>query len=46
MNSEAKIKSKQPVQTNEQKLSEREWKELMGIGRPVYRRHRGSLRQK
>ncbi|MEC1155520.1 hypothetical protein [Cytobacillus horneckiae] len=27
-------------------MSEREWKELMGIYKPTYKRHRGSFRQK
>ncbi|MDF2854215.1 MAG: hypothetical protein K0Q87_66 [Neobacillus sp.] len=32
--------------TNKEKLSTKEIKELMGMGRPTYKRHRGAIKQK
>jgi hypothetical protein len=38
---------KQPEQsTKKEKLSNQDIKELMGMSRPTYRRHKGAMRQK
>jgi len=43
---EAKPKAEKQLQKKKELLTEREWKELMGIRRDTFKRHRGSIRWK
>ncbi|WP_046178841.1 hypothetical protein [Domibacillus tundrae] len=41
-----KPKAEKPPQRKQETLTDREWKEPMGIGRDRFKRHRGSIRRK
>jgi hypothetical protein len=44
--SEQKKQPEQSPKKNTEKLSNQDIKELMGMSRPTYKRHKGAMRQK
>ncbi|HHY74052.1 MAG TPA: hypothetical protein GX497_12700 [Bacillus bacterium] len=37
---------KKPQKAQEEHLTEREWKDIMGVNRPIYSKHKGAWRQR
>ncbi len=46
MKSDEKKQPEKPQKRKSERLSKREWEDIMGTNQPTYKRHKGALRQR